>query len=182
MLLSSGQELYAQSAQHAHLDFGVTGGVTIPQGDLSSHGSNGYRLGFRGIISTEGHFRIDLGAHFNNLKVGRPFPYYPNGIVHGDLDYWIVSAGVEIAPSNIPPSPYIGVDFMFNILEEDPLLGSQTSHAGLGVGGGLSIPVSFPLSFDFRGQYQIMNLFDKGDTGSAMSQVIIEMSLLVSVF
>ncbi len=176
--------LSGQTSAGSHLDIGLGGGYAIPRGDFSGIAKTGYHIGLRGKVFSKGFLRIDAGLHYNNLGMEKEVliaPFAPPVMEHGSLGYWMFSAGLAVEPRMEGPAPYAGVDALFNLLESTPTFESQTSHTGLSLEGGIAMPLLPSVSVDGHVQYQILNLFDKGGSGVAMTQLVAELSLFFTV-
>lgn len=174
-----------QEVRDLHLDVGFGGGFALPRGDFSNTAKTGYHLSLSGYISTSGFLRVGAGVHYNNLRMEKEIQFAPfsePSLVHDNLGYWMFSAGLALVPVRSRPAPYIDIDALFNLLESTPSFESETSHTGLGIGGGILVPFPQPITLDIHAQYQILNLLDKGSGGLTMPQLVVEASLFFTVF
>jgi len=154
------------------IELGFGGGVSLPNGKLSDVNETGYHAGAKARFKSILPMNIVASANYNRL---------PEKGTDKTDSQWMVGAGLEYSLPGAGVSPYLGVDAMLNIFDNQGTGTSSFSRGGLGLGAGVLFSLPGVGSFDTSVKYQMMNLMGKDPGEETYSQIAANVSLMFGI-
>lgn len=159
-------------ASPVSLELGIGGGVTVPSGTLADNHNTGYHAGAK--IRIKSLLPMNLVGFAVNSRLTEKSTDQTDAV-------WIIGAGLEYSLPGIVVSPYLGMDALLNIFDNQGAGTSSFNRGGLGLGGGVQFGLPGFGSFDASVKYQMLNIIGKDDGEDTVSQIAANLSLMFSI-
>jgi hypothetical protein len=167
--------LYAQApvvGSPVSIELGFGGGVSLPNGKLSDFNETGYHAGAKARFKSVMPLNIVASANYNRL---------PEKGTDKTDSQWMLGAGLEYPLPGVAVSPYLGVDAMLNLFDNQGTGTSSFSRVGVGMGAGVLFALPGLGSFDTSVKYQLMNVIGKETGEDTFSQIAANVSLMFNL-